>query len=93
LVEAGLTPLQAITTATKNAALLLKEDGQWGTLEAGKRADILVVRGNPAQRIGDTRKIEITIQAGRELNHESLRFNPAKDPDFRTTSSVMAGLP
>lgn len=93
LVEAGLTPLEALTTATRNAAFLLKEEGQWGTLEPGKRADILVVSGNPAQHIGDTRKIEVVIQSGRVLNRELLRFDPAKAPDFRTTSSVMAGAP
>jgi imidazolonepropionase-like amidohydrolase len=89
LVEAGLTPVQAITTATRNAALLLNELGQWGTLEPGKRADILVVRGNPAQRIGDTRKIEFVIQAGRVLNRKLSEVS-AKSPDFRTSSSVMA---
>jgi imidazolonepropionase-like amidohydrolase len=90
LVEAGLTPLQAITTATKNAAILLRELGKWGTLEPGKRADILVVSGNPAQRIRDTRKVEFVIQAGYVLSRASLRFDPARDLDFRPTSSVMA---
>jgi imidazolonepropionase-like amidohydrolase len=93
LVEAGLTPLQAITTATKNPALLMREEEQWGTLEPGKRADIIVVSGNPAHHIGDTRKIEVVIQAGHLLKRAALRFDPARDPDFRTTSSVMVDVP
>lgn len=93
LVEAGLTPLQAITLATKNAALLLKEGDKWGTLEPGKRADILVVTGDPTRRIADTRNIELVMQAGRLLNRSSLQFDPAKDPGFRATASVTSGTP
>ena len=93
LVEAGLTPLQAITLATKNAALLLKEGGEWGTLEPGKRADILVVGGDPTHRIADTRNIELVMQAGRVLTRSSLRFDPGKDPGFRATASVTSGAP
>jgi imidazolonepropionase-like amidohydrolase len=88
IVEAGLTPLQAITIATKNAALFLREDGEWGTLEAGRRADVLIVSGNPAKRIGDTRNIEIVMQRGVVIDRTRLRFDPAKDPGFRTTGLV-----
>jgi imidazolonepropionase-like amidohydrolase len=85
LVEAGLTPLQAITVATKNAALFLKEEMQWGTLEAGKRADILVVAGHPARRISDTHNVELVMQSGRVLDRAALRFDSTKDLGFRPT--------
>jgi imidazolonepropionase-like amidohydrolase len=90
LVEAGLTPLQAITSATKNAALLLHQSAEWGTLEPGKRADVLVVAGDPARRISDTRNVEVVMQAGRVLDREKLRFSPSRDPGFQTTGSVIS---
>lgn len=93
LVEAGLTPIQAITLATKNAALLLREEKQWGTLEPGKRADILIVAGNPGRRISDTRNVEVVIQAGRVLDRTLLRFDQAKDPGFRATAPVAPNSP
>jgi imidazolonepropionase-like amidohydrolase len=85
LVEAGLTPLQAMTLATKNAALFLKEETEWGTLESGKRADILIVVGDPARRISDTHNVDIVMQGGRVLDRAALRFEPAKDLGFRPT--------
>jgi imidazolonepropionase-like amidohydrolase len=50
-VELGMTPLEAIQTATKNAAEALHQDEDIGTLEAGKFADIVLVDGNPAEDI------------------------------------------
>jgi imidazolonepropionase-like amidohydrolase len=93
LVEAGLTPLQAITAATKNAALLLGQSAEWGTLEAGRRADVIVVAGDPARRIGDTRNVELVMQAGRVLDRGSLRFSAAKDPGFHTTTGLTSVAP
>lgn len=51
LVEAGLTPLEAITVATKNAAELMGDGGEWGTLTPERRADIVLVRGRPDRSI------------------------------------------
>src|SRR5262249_13573209 len=56
LVESGLTPLEAIRMATFNAALIMKADKEWGSLQAGRLANVLIVNGNPAERISDTRK-------------------------------------
>ena len=50
LVEAGFTPEQAIEIATANGASFLLESNEIGTIAAGKRADLLVVRGNPFWR-------------------------------------------
>jgi imidazolonepropionase-like amidohydrolase len=88
LVEAGLTPLQAITAATRNAATLLNEADEWGTLSPGRRADILIVAGHPASQISDTRNVEWIMQAGSVLDRAALRFDPAKDPGFKATASV-----
>ena len=88
LVEAGLTPLQAIQAATGNAARFLDGDGaDWGTLAPGKRADLVVVSGRPHERIGDTRTIMEVIQAGRLLDRNRLRIQPGV-PEYRTTGSL-----
>jgi len=91
LVEAGLTPLQALTATTKNAAILMDASEEWGTLEPGRRADILIVAGNPAQRIGDTRQVEIVVQGGRVVDRRALEFDPATDPGYRTGVKVSGG--
>ena len=82
LVSAGLTPLQAITTATKNAALLLKDLDTWGTLEVGKRADILIINGRPDQNISDTRKIDLVMQRGRIIDRDALKIENNNAPVF-----------
>ena len=88
LVEAGLTPLQAIGLATKNAARLMHGEATWGTLEAGKRADLVLVRGNPAQRIGDSRNVTAVIQAGRMIDLRRLAREIATAPDFHPAGST-----
>lgn len=64
LCDAGLTPLEAIQVATLNGAKLLKIDDQVGTVEVGKTADLIVVNGNPAQKISDIRRTEIVFKDG-----------------------------
>lgn len=62
-VQAGLTPLTAIHIATQNAADLLHLSDR-GVIASGKRADFLVVSGNPAVTIGDTDRIVETWENG-----------------------------
>lgn len=89
LVEAGLTPLEAIRAATGNAAAFLDgEAADWGTIAAGKRADLVVVSGRPDQRISDTRTIVEVIQAGRILDRARLKVRP-DEPAFRTSATLM----
>lgn len=68
LVEAGFTPLEAITAGTKNAAKALRVDGRWGTLEVGKQADLLVLDENPAENIAGTQSIHRVFKAGQEVS-------------------------
>src|SRR5215472_623294 len=68
LVKAGLTPLQAITVGTKNAATLLKINNQYGTLEPGKKANFIVLDKNPAKDILNTRTISAVWKNGQKVN-------------------------
>lgn len=63
MVSAGLSPLQALHVATQQAALLLNLHDR-GVIAAGRRADLLVVAGNPANTIADTDKVVETWESG-----------------------------
>ena len=86
LVDAGMTPLQAIRLATFNAARLMHAEEEGGSLEAGMRANVLIVAGNPAERISDTRNVETVILNGKRLDRASLRFDFRRDPGFRAVN-------
>jgi imidazolonepropionase-like amidohydrolase len=64
LVEAGFTPVEAIHIATQNGAEVLGIGGRVGTISLGKQADLVVVNGNPAQKISDIRNVEIIFRKG-----------------------------
>ena len=90
LVEAGLTPLQAISIATANPAKLMSAEEEWGTIAAGRLANLVIVSGRPDQRISDTRNIETVVKAGVVLDREALRFDLEKDAGFRVSAPVSA---
>jgi imidazolonepropionase-like amidohydrolase len=64
LVEAGFTPVEAIRIATRNGAQLLGRLATVGTLEVGKHADAVLVRGNPAEAIGNIENVVYTFKDG-----------------------------
>jgi imidazolonepropionase-like amidohydrolase len=68
MVQAGLTPLQAISIATKNSAKVLQISDKYGTLEKGKIADLIILRNNPVTNIKNTRSIEAVYKAGKEVS-------------------------
>jgi imidazolonepropionase-like amidohydrolase len=72
LVEAGFTPLEALQTATLNPAKFLGLADQLGTVEKGKIADLVLLKANPLERIGNTRNIEAVIVNGRILRRVNL---------------------
>jgi imidazolonepropionase-like amidohydrolase len=88
LVEAGLTPLQAITVATKNAAILMQAEQEWGTITQGKKADLLIINGRPDKNISESRNVETVIQQGKIIDREKLKLNVNEDPGFRTTAAI-----
>ncbi len=67
MVEAGLTPMQALVSATGDAARCHQRAGQFGTLAAGAAADVLVLGANPLDNIRNTRSIEQVWMNGRKL--------------------------
>jgi enamidase len=71
LVDAGFTPLEALRIATLNGATYLEREKTIGSLVAGKHADLVVVRGDPAARIADVRNVEIVFRHG-------IGYDPAK---------------
>lgn len=64
LVEGGFTPLEALRIGTYNGASFLGLLGEIGTIAAGKRADLVVVRGNPAARISDVHNVVLVFKDG-----------------------------
>ena len=67
-VTLGMTPMEAIMSATSNAARAIKLDKQLGTVEAGKLADIIAVKGDPLKNIRvfqDKKNIELVMKEGR----------------------------
>ncbi|HLZ44868.1 MAG TPA: amidohydrolase family protein [Gemmatimonadales bacterium] len=72
LVAAGLTPLEAITAATRRGAQLLAADSL-GMLASGKVADLVVLNANPANNIAATRNIAMVMIRGRLIRPDSLR--------------------
>ena len=69
LVAAGLTPYQALTAATRNPAEFLRASKEWGTIETGKRADLVLLAGNPLEDIRNTTRIEGVSLGGRWLDN------------------------
>jgi imidazolonepropionase-like amidohydrolase len=72
LVDAGFSPMQAISAATGNGARALGIDQEVGTLQKGKFADIISVRGKPDQNIYDLEKINFVMVGGK--NYTGLSF-------------------
>lgn len=72
LVSAGLTPLQALQGATLHAAKWLNQDERYGTVEAGKAADLVILERNPLENIRDTRSLVAVVQSGRYFDRGEL---------------------
>lgn len=64
VTRAGLTPLEAITAATLNGARALGLEREYGTVQPGKVADLLVLRADPTADIANTRRIALVIKGG-----------------------------
>jgi Tol biopolymer transport system component/imidazolonepropionase-like amidohydrolase len=72
MVEAGLTPLQAINAATGNAARILGAESELGTIEVGKWADLVILDADPLAEIRNTRRIWNVMQYGRLVDRAGI---------------------
>lgn len=78
--EAGFSPMEALQAATIVPARAMKLDAELGTIEAGKRADLVVLDASPLDRIRNIRSVRWTIKDGRMYDAatlwKSVRFQP-----------------
>src|SRR5262245_20678593 len=65
LVEAGLSPKDALMAATSTAAGLLAQRASRGTIQPGKTADLVILRGDPLKSIAETQSVDVVIREGR----------------------------
>jgi len=72
MVEAGMTPEQALAAATSTSANYLRLNDR-GTLDAGKSADFVVLDANPLDDIANTKKIAKVYLKGQELDRQAMR--------------------
>ena len=71
-VQAGMTPMAALQTATLNAAKAMRLDGESGTVQPGKRADLVLLNANPLDNIANLRKVDKVITDGRMYDSRKL---------------------
>jgi imidazolonepropionase-like amidohydrolase len=95
LVEAGLTPMQALRSATIEPARYLGWSEELGTVQRGKRADLVVLDANPLRDIRNTQKIHAVMVRGRLLTSEDRRrmfaeieAAAAEDPGRRSAPAI-----
>ena len=97
-VNDGLTPYQALLTATVNPARYFRQSEQWGTIEPGKRADLLLLDANPLENIGNTKKIAGIVLHGEWFDRTGLRSSLEKVPgeyeaQIQTMESMLDASP
>lgn len=74
MVEFGMTPLQALQAATINAAELLGQQENLGSIREGKLADIVAVPGNPLEDIGVMEKVQFVMKDGTVYKNDAVTF-------------------
>jgi imidazolonepropionase-like amidohydrolase len=82
LVEAGFTPVEAIHIATENGAIYLGLQEHIGSVAEGRAADLVVLDGNPAEKIEDVERVETVFKDG-------MGYDPAK---LRASVAGMVGI-
>jgi len=76
LVELGMTPPQAIVAATKNGAIASQGLKDFGTIESGKYADILMLDADPLADIHNIRKLSFVMKEGRVIDRNRIPEKP-----------------
>ena len=86
-VEAGLTPIETLRTATLNPARFLHREHELGTVAPGRIADLVVLGGNPLDNIANVRDVRGVVANGRWLDREQLDKALAPAPTGASSSS------
>lgn len=91
--EKGCAPMEMLRAATRNIALAYKKDGDLGTLQAGKKADIVILDDDPLASVANYRKIHTVVKDGALIDRDALPSNPvltaaAASPDPEEASYV-----
>ena len=76
MTEKGMKPMDVLMAATSNIAKAYKVDKDIGTLEVGKKADLLILDGNPLEDVQAYRKIHMIIKDGKLVNRDKLPEHP-----------------
>jgi hypothetical protein len=74
LVQAGLTPMEALQAATRNPAKFLGQLDSFGTIEKGKIADLVLLEANPLENIQNTRRVAGVVFGGRLILKPELKM-------------------
>ena len=74
LVDAGLSPMDAIVAATRNGALALRKGDELGTVETGRLADLMLVSANPLEDVRNLRKIDRLMLNGEWVDRAALKL-------------------
>lgn len=73
--DAGMTPMQVLVAATKNAADNIGQGERLGTVEAGKLADIIIVNGDPLRDIYEIANVETVLKGGAVIETRTIKFD------------------
>jgi imidazolonepropionase-like amidohydrolase len=84
LVEIGMSPMAALVSATKHGAMASRALDEYGSIEAGKSADILLLDGDPLEDIHNIRRLSMVMAKGQVIDTSSLPTAPVYSATSRT---------
>ncbi len=95
LVDAGLTPMQALVSATRAPAELLKKESRVGTIATGKFADLVILDADPLADIANTRKISAVVKNGQlvDTSYHREYYTDFAEADSIGTTRAAHGVP
>lgn len=86
--ERGMSPMDALLSATRNIAVAYKKDSEIGTLEVGKRADLLVLDADPLQDVRNYRRIYAILKDGEVVDRSALPNRPVLTTSQRSNTEA-----